>query len=89
MRTLLNLIKGRTILTIDTLITLKKLITKKKGHYFVCGKIGHYVNQCRYKAQRRGDNKKSPKANMTEGEGDEIIATVVVSEMNMVDGHKN
>lgn len=26
---------------------------------------------------------------MAEGEGDEIIATVVVSEMNMVDGHKN
>ena len=60
----------------------KSPIAKKKGNYYVCGKIGHYVYQCRNKAQRKGDNKNPLKANLTEG--DEIIATVVVSEVNMV-----
>lgn len=28
----------------------KRPIVKKKGHCFVCEKIGHYANQCRHKA---------------------------------------
>lgn len=59
----------------------KNPIAKKKGNYYVCAKIEHYVYQCRNKAQRKGDNKNPLKANLTEG--DEIIA-VVVSEVNMV-----
>ncbi|ESR41516.1 hypothetical protein CICLE_v10013762mg [Citrus x clementina] len=35
----------------------KRLIAKKKRNCFVCGKISHYANQCRHKAQRKGDNK--------------------------------
>ena len=60
----------------------KNPIAKKKGHYYVCGKIGHYVYQCRNKAQRKWDNKNPLKANLAEE--DEIIAAVVVSEVNMV-----
>lgn len=67
----------------------KRLIAKKKCHSFVCRKIRYYANQCKHKAMRNEDNKKPPKANMIEGKGDDIIATIVVSDVNMVNGRKD
>lgn len=67
----------------------KNLITKKKGHCFVCEKIRHYAYQCMSRTQGKGDNRNPLKANMTEGEGNDIIAAVFVSEVNMVDGSKD
>ncbi|KAL5787945.1 hypothetical protein ACOSP7_004894 [Xanthoceras sorbifolium] len=55
---------------------------KKKGRCFVCGKPGHYAQQCRYKM---GDKNPS-KVNLVER--DDVIVVVVVSEVNIVDAQK-
>ena len=67
----------------------KRLIAKKKGHCFVCRKSRYYANQCKHKAMRNEDSKKPPKTNMIEGKGDDIIAAVVVSDVNMVNRRKD
>lgn len=51
---------------------------KKKSNCYVFGKPGHFANKCRY---RKGDHNPL-KANLVDGE--EIIAAVVVSRVNMV-----
>ena len=53
---------------------------KKKGNCFVCGKFGPHAAQCRHRHKLGDEN--PPKANLVHG--DEIIAAVVVSQVNMV-----
>lgn len=59
MRTLLNLIKSITILITDTLITPKCPLLRRKS-LFVYGKIRHYANEYKHKAQCRRENLLKP-----------------------------
>ena len=64
-------------------------MTKKKVHCFVCGKSVHYASQYRDKAEQMRFNKNPSKANMAEREGENTIAAVFVSMVNLVDGTKD
>ena len=55
---------------------------KKKSNCFSCGKPGHYVATC-YKRHKKNE-KYPPKAILVE---EDIIATVVVSQVNIVAGN--
>ena len=58
---------------------------KKKGNYFVCGKLRHHAVTC-YKRHKK--TKENPsKANLVEGEV--VTSTIVVSQVNMVVGNND
>lgn len=65
------------------------MITKRKVHCFVYGKFVHYASQYRDKAEQMRFNKNPAKANMAEREGENTIAVVFVSMVNLVDGSKD
>ncbi|XP_077214618.1 uncharacterized protein LOC143849484 [Tasmannia lanceolata] len=67
----------------DTRLKAVNSAVKKKKNCFVCGKPGHYAQQCRHKKSDQGGK---PIANLVESD---IIAAVLVSEANMVSGEKN
>ena len=56
---------------------------KKRGNYFVYGKLGHHVTQC---CHRKKTDKSNPKANLAETE---VIIVVVSYEINMVTSMKD
>ena len=56
---------------------------KKRGNYFVYGKLGHHVTQC---CHRKKTDKSNPKANLAETE---VIIVVVSYEMSMVTSMKD
>ena len=57
---------------------------KRKGNCFVCGKPGHYAAQCRNRHKKENGN--PPKANLVEG--DDVIAAVVATKVNLIAGIK-
>ena len=56
---------------------------KKKGNCFVCGKPGHYSEQCRF--WKTGEAPSKPQASLVESD----IIAAVISEVNMVAHNKN
>ena len=49
-------------------------LSRKKRACFICGKLGHFAPQCRYKVVRNGNPPKS-RANLVEG--DDVIVVVI------------